>query len=42
LFLQADLSKPEEVKRLFDATIEKFQRLSILVNNAGFMVSLEI
>jgi 3-hydroxybutyrate dehydrogenase len=31
----ADMSKGEAVRRLIDATIEKFRRLDILVNNAG-------
>lgn len=33
--VQADVSKPEEAKRLLDAAIEKYGRLDILVNNAG-------
>lgn len=33
--VQADVSKPEEAKKLLDAAIEKFGRLDILVNNAG-------
>lgn len=33
--LKADVSKVEEVEALFNATIEKFQRLDIIVNNAG-------
>src|SRR5580704_5584617 len=35
--VQADVSKVGDVKRLFDATFEKFGRLDILVNNAGIM-----
>jgi 3-oxoacyl-[acyl-carrier protein] reductase len=35
--VQADVSKIADVKRLFDACIEKFGRLDILVNNAGMM-----
>jgi len=35
--VQADVSKVADVKRLFDACIEKFGRLDILVNNAGMM-----
>ena len=31
----ADLTKPEEIKRLIAETISKFGRLDILVNNAG-------
>ncbi len=35
LAVQADVSKAEEVKRLFGVTKETFGRLDILVNNAG-------
>jgi 3-oxoacyl-[acyl-carrier protein] reductase len=33
--LQADLSKPEDIKRLFAETKKQFDKLDILVNNAG-------
>ena len=33
--LKADVSKVEQVEALFNATIENFQRLDIIVNNAG-------
>lgn len=33
--IQADLSKPEDVKKLFAETKKAFNRLDILVNNAG-------
>jgi 3-oxoacyl-[acyl-carrier protein] reductase len=33
--VQADVSQPEDVKRLFDACLERWGRLDILVNNAG-------
>ncbi|MDB9444746.1 3-oxoacyl-[acyl-carrier-protein] reductase [Anabaena sp. CS-542/02] len=33
--LKADVSKVDQVEALFNATIEKFQRLDIIVNNAG-------
>ena len=33
--IQADVSKPEDVVRIFDFAEEKFGRLDILVNNAG-------
>jgi 3-oxoacyl-[acyl-carrier protein] reductase len=33
--VQANLSKPEEIERLFDRSKEVFGRLDILVNNAG-------
>lgn len=31
----ADVSKPEEARKLFDGALEKFGRLDILINNAG-------
>ncbi len=33
--IQADVSKPEDVNRIFDFAKEKFGRLDILINNAG-------
>ncbi len=33
--VRANLSKPEEIKPLFEATREKFGKLDLLVNNAG-------
>jgi 3-oxoacyl-[acyl-carrier protein] reductase len=33
--VQADVSKDVDITRLFDATIERFGRLDVLVNNAG-------
>jgi 3-oxoacyl-[acyl-carrier protein] reductase len=33
--VQADLSKPSEIERLFDESMRVFHRLDILVNNAG-------
>ncbi|MGI4790987.1 MAG: SDR family NAD(P)-dependent oxidoreductase [Janthinobacterium lividum] len=33
--VQADVSKPEEIERLFAATKETYGRLDVLVNNAG-------
>jgi NAD(P)-dependent dehydrogenase (short-subunit alcohol dehydrogenase family) len=35
LMLQADLSIPEDVKKLFDKIIKQKERIDILVNNAG-------
>lgn len=35
LALPADVRNPDDVRRLVDATIERFGRLDILVNNAG-------
>lgn len=36
--IQADVSQPTDVRRLFDVTIEKFGRIDILVNNAGILI----
>ena len=33
--VQADVTKPADVKKLFDTAVEIFGRLDILVNNAG-------
>ena len=33
--IQGDLSKPEEVTRVFEAAAESFGRIDVLVNNAG-------
>ena len=33
--IQADVSKPEDVVRIFDFAEEKFGRLDVLINNAG-------
>ena len=35
LFVQADLSRRADCKKLVDAALEKFGRVDILVNNAG-------
>jgi 3-oxoacyl-[acyl-carrier protein] reductase len=35
LAIQADVSKQEEVERLFKAVLERYSRLDVLVNNAG-------
>jgi 3-oxoacyl-[acyl-carrier protein] reductase len=37
--LQADVSRLEDIQRLFDQTLEHFGRLDILVNNAGIRIS---
>lgn len=37
--LQADVSKSEDVKNLFDAAIAHFGRIDVLVNNAGIMIT---
>lgn len=36
--VQGDVSRPEEVRRLFDAAVERFGRVHILVNNAGIIL----
>src|SRR5437870_11381146 len=35
LLLQGDVSSSADVRRFFDATVERYGRLDILVNNAG-------
>ena len=35
--IKADVSKPEEVRQLFEETIQKFGRVDVVVNNAGIM-----
>jgi 3-oxoacyl-[acyl-carrier protein] reductase len=37
--VQADVSKADDVKRLFDLSIEKFGRIDVLINNAGIMIN---
>ena len=37
--LQADVSRPEDIQRLFDQTFEHFGRLDMLINNAGIRIS---
>lgn len=36
--IQADVSKPADVKRLFDETIATFGRVDVLINNAGVAI----
>ena len=36
--MRADVSRVADVVRLFDATLERFGRLNILVNNAGVIL----
>lgn len=37
--MQTDISNPDEINRLAEATVEQFGRIDILVNNAGIGVS---
>ena len=37
--IQADVSKTEEVKALFDGAIAQYGRIDVLVNNAGIMIT---
>jgi NAD(P)-dependent dehydrogenase (short-subunit alcohol dehydrogenase family) len=39
LAIRGDISKPEDVNRVFDDGLRKFGRVDILVNNAGFLTS---
>ncbi len=39
LALQADVSKADQVKNLFDASIAYYGRIDVLVNNAGIMIN---
>ena len=38
LAVQGDVSKPQDVRVLFDAAVERFGRVHILVNNAGIIL----
>ncbi len=37
--IQADISKPSEIEKLFNQTIENYGRIDILINNAGLMIT---
>jgi 3-oxoacyl-[acyl-carrier protein] reductase len=37
--LQADVSKPDQIKKLFDDGIARYGKIDILVNNAGLMIT---
>ena len=37
--LQADVSKADEVKNLFDAAIAHYGKIDVLINNAGIMIT---
>jgi NAD(P)-dependent dehydrogenase (short-subunit alcohol dehydrogenase family) len=36
LFMRADVSKVDDIKRIIDNTVEKFGRIDCLINNAGW------
>ena len=38
LVVRADVRKPAEVRKLFDAAIERYTRVDILINNAGVLL----
>lgn len=43
VFMQCDVSREDEAKRMIDATVRKFGRIDVLFNNAGVMLqSMEI
>ncbi|MFD2555254.1 SDR family oxidoreductase [Sphingobacterium tabacisoli] len=37
--IQADVSKPAEITKLFNLTIEKYGKIDIVINNSGIMVT---
>lgn len=37
--IQADISSPVEITKLFDQTIEKYGKIDIVINNAGIMIT---
>jgi NAD(P)-dependent dehydrogenase (short-subunit alcohol dehydrogenase family) len=36
MFVRADVSKPDDVRRVIDRTVERFGRIDCLINNAGW------
>lgn len=39
VYVQADVSKPADVKKIVDSTIERFGTIDVLVNNAGIVIA---
>ncbi len=39
---QADIARPENVKQLFQQVMEKYERIDVLVNNAGVFIEHKI
>lgn len=39
---ELDISKPEDIKQMFEQVIEKYERLDVLVNNAGVYIEHKI
>ena len=37
--VQADVSKPDQVKKLFDTAVSTYGKIDVLVNNAGIMIT---
>lgn len=37
--IQADISNPAEITKLFDQTIERYGQIDIVINNAGIMIT---
>ncbi len=42
LVTEADVTKPDDVRRMFDATVAEFGRLDVLFNNAGVGTPLSV
>ena len=38
IFVEADVSKADQVQGIFQATLERFEKLDVLVNNAGILI----
>ncbi|MHA1650723.1 MAG: SDR family NAD(P)-dependent oxidoreductase, partial [Candidatus Helarchaeota archaeon] len=38
IFVQGDVSKPETAEKIVQATLEAFERIDILFNNAGIVI----